>query len=80
MADGPAPAQNVNISYEEFHDTACSAGVKLKGRLHENSESGNKTPGIVSFELSPYDDILEKVKTQFATKVGRVTIIYKVTR
>lgn len=79
MADGSAPVQNANISYEKFHDTACSAGEELKGRLQENFELGNKTPGIVSFELSPYGDVLEKVKAQFATEVSRVTITCKVT-
>ena len=79
MADGPAPAQNAKMTYKNFHDTACSAGEELKARLHEDFESGNKTPGIVSFQLSPYGDVLEKVKAQFATEVGCVTITCKVT-
>jgi hypothetical protein len=80
MADGPTPAQNAKKSYENFHDAACSAGERLKRRLYENFESGNKTPGIVSFEMLPCDGILEEVKAQFVTKVGRITIACKVNK
>jgi hypothetical protein len=80
MADGPAPSRDANTSPENFHDTARSAGEELKGKLHENFESGRKIRGIVSFEMSPYDGILEKVKAQFAAQVGNITIACEVAR
>jgi hypothetical protein len=80
MADGPAASRDANIPPEDFHDTARSAGEELRTKLHENFESGRKIRGIVSFEMSPYDGILEKVKVQFATQVGNIIIICEVAK
>ena len=70
MADDPTRNENSNISPDEFHEIAKSAGAKMKTALQEKRDRTSDSEGYITFEIKDYPEILKDTVQKFETQVS----------
>jgi hypothetical protein len=70
MADDPTRKEDSNISPDDFHEIAKSAGAKMKTALQEKRDRASDSEGYITFEIKDYPEILKETVQKFETQVS----------